>query len=131
MKTYLVDTNFILRYLLHDNEDKFAVTLKVFNKVKRGEHQIKVISEIIPELVYVLSKVYKVPREEIYITIVNFIKSDNILVEKLDIWLKSLEVYSQTNIDIIDIFLYIQSKVSENQVLTFDKDFKKLKTLIN
>ncbi|EKB48629.1 PIN domain-containing protein [Cecembia lonarensis] len=56
----LLDANFILRYLLRDNEEHFLVVRDIIEK-----NHLTIPDFIFAETVYVLEKVYKVPRIEI------------------------------------------------------------------
>ena len=56
----LIDANAILRYVLNDNSDMAG---KVHELIKNNKVTIRF--EVMAEVVYVLNKVYKLPRNEI------------------------------------------------------------------
>lgn len=126
MKKYLVDANFILRFLLHDNKRQFEQVEKVLIKAKEKKIKIKLISEVVMEVEYVLRKFYKTPRAEISQKLLDLTKSDFLEVEKKFILIKSLDKYASINIDLVDILLYFQTADEGSEILSFDKDFKKL-----
>lgn len=56
----IVDANVVLRYLLKDHERFFVKSKKIVE-----QNQIYIPTEVVTEIVYVLEKVYEVPRSEI------------------------------------------------------------------
>jgi len=126
MEILYTDTNVFLRLLLQDNLKQVGVVEKNFILAKKGEIEIACVSEIIPELVYVLLKVYKVSRDEVarYINII--IKTPYFNVEQRNIWVQVMKIYPQINIDVADIFLAVKAQNGGGKVFSFDADFKKL-----
>ena len=52
----LLDANYILRYLLRDNEEMYLIAEEIILN-----NAYMVLNEVVAEVVYVLEKVYKVP----------------------------------------------------------------------
>ena len=71
MQKYIADTNFILRYLLADNEDQYNKAKMIFEEARVGKNQIEIEQSVFVEVIFVLSSFYKVPKLEI----VNLLKS--------------------------------------------------------
>ncbi|MFB5267008.1 PIN domain-containing protein [Paenibacillus enshidis] len=69
----IVDANLILRYLLQD-----AVQFIEQARDKIENHRIFIPNEVIAEVVYVLEKVYKVERVNIFDTLQNLLTYSNI-----------------------------------------------------
>jgi len=88
---------------------------------------LKIISEIIPEIEYVLRKVYKVSKDKIVDNLLLIMEASYLDIENRSEWTKSLNLYLKNNIDLIDSFLYISKLKYDMKILTFDKDFKKIK----
>lgn len=128
MKSFLADSNIFLRLFVQDNPVQTKESLKYLEDAKKGKIKILILSEIIPEIEYVLRKVYKRDKVEI-VKDLNVICSTSYLdLQQKSIWLKSLKIYKNNNIDLIDAFLY-QNKLEKNmKILSFDKDFKKIKS---
>jgi predicted nucleic-acid-binding protein len=127
MTKYLVDANVILRYLLHDNPSQLKVVNNYLYQAKKGKLKIVVLSEIVPEVEYVLRKVYKVVRTEIADKLITLLKTSYLEVEKREDWIEALGYYKEYNIDLIDALLFIKAEKTNSTVLSFDNDFKKLK----
>lgn len=71
MQKYIADTNFILRYLLADNEEQYNKAKMLFEEARVGKNQIEIEQSVFVEVIFVLSSFYKVPKLEI----VNLLKS--------------------------------------------------------
>ena len=112
----LIDANAILRYILCDNVDMAEQVEELLeNKVVTAKN------EVLAEVVYVLDKVYKLPRAEIYAVIVQFLDLENVQIEDMAVVVQALETYSQTRLDFVDTLLYAYHALKGTIVFTFDK----------
>jgi predicted nucleic-acid-binding protein len=127
MKRYLLDVNLVLRFLLQDNLAQYREARAVFASAKANKMKIKLMSEVVMEAEYVLRKLYKVPRLVIAKKVSDILKNNYLEVEKKTLLLQSLRKYGEVNvIDLVDILLYFQAVEENCEILSFDKDFKKL-----
>lgn len=109
----LIDTNVILRYLLNDIPEQAQNSEDV---IKNGAFTLP---EVIAEVVYVLFKLYNVPREEI-----NGIVSpifNEVEIEHKDVVLSALELYSSSSLDFVDCILVSRNKLLGENIFSFDK----------
>lgn len=128
MKSFLADSNIFLRVFIQDNQIQTKESLKYLEEAKKGLIKITILSEIIPEIEYVLRKVYKLDKTEITKDLEKICSASYIHIDNRNIWLKTLKIYKNNNIDLIDSFLY-QNKLEKNvKILSFDKDFKRIKS---
>lgn len=125
MKKYIIDTNFILRYLLADNKDQYKKTKTIFDKVRNGEIQIKLEQSVFVEVIFVLSSFYKTPKNKIIETMNSFLSYKGIETEK-DLFHNALEIYQNNNIHIVDSIIAARSRLSNNPLLTFDKKLESI-----
>ena len=65
MIQYIVDSNFILRYLLNDSFEQYKQAKLIFDDVKNGKIHIKLEQVVFVEVIFVLTSFYKVPKEKI------------------------------------------------------------------
>ena len=117
----IIDANAILRYMLNDNIDMAKTVDDLISKNK-----ITVRYEVMAEVVYVLEKVYALPRNEIKDGISVFFSLSNIDTENKEVVLLALETYSDKKLDFVDGLLYGFKAVCGYEVFTFDKDLNKL-----
>ena len=113
-----LDTNYILRYLLNDNEKMATVAESVIMHQK-----VFIANEVMAEVVYVLEGVYTLSRGEIAKVLTALLKETNIDAIDKYMLLKGLEIYSQKKLDFVDCLLCAYSEADE--VLTFDKKLQK------
>ncbi len=125
----IIDANVILRFFLADDEGKFLKAKEFFRKLEFGEDEALLTEIVFAEVIWVLHKVYNIPREEIcskYLKLLNY-KGLKTVFDK-EIFTESLNLYSSHSVDIQDIFLAVLAKFKDSSIISFDKtDFKKLK----
>jgi predicted nucleic-acid-binding protein len=127
MRKYIVDTNFILRYLLADNQESYNQTKIIFEQARIGKCQIEIEQSIFAEVIFVLSSFYKVPRLEIVQILKSLLSYKGIKVDS-DIYSVALDVYLEHNIHIVDSIIAVKTLTSGDELLTFDK---KLQSVIS
>ena len=109
----VLDTNAILRYILKDNEEQAE---KAARAIESG---CVTTPEVLAEVVYVLSFVYKMSREDVswfLHCILLDVQVDNIKALRY-----AAGVYNQTNLDFVDCLLIAYNKVFGMEVFSFDK----------
>ena len=119
----LIDANAILRYILYDNADMAEKVCELIEDTK-----VFIRYEVLAEVVYVLNKVYSMPRSEIGEYITKVLQLPNVETESEVVLLLALETYSDVNIDFVDCILHSLNATYGYGVFTFDKQ---LNTLIN
>jgi len=120
------DTNVLLRYLLADNEKQYQKILPFFESLKTGTEKAIILSEVLLETFYVLTKVYDVPQKEaaealkgllLYKGVVN--KDKVLLLKALNFFLKN------TGISLLDCLLCMKAEKQKGKLLTFDQKLMK------
>ncbi len=109
----LVDTNVILRYLLNDIPEQADEAATII------ESGAFTLPEIIAEVIYVLIKLYNIPREEIESIILPIF--DEISIENTDVITTAVSLYSETKFDFVDCIIIARKKILGEDVFTFDK----------
>ncbi len=127
MKKYYLDTNIFLRYFLDDNKRHAEKASNYFLRAQKEEIILVVLPQIIFEINYILSKVYKVERNEIGNILRDITSWSHLNVKNRSLLYESILLYKDTKIDLVDIYLFLNAKKEKSEVLSFDKDFKKLK----
>lgn len=130
MKVYYADTNVFLRFILGDISSQAKKARYYFSQAKKGQIKLIFLPEVIAEIEHILRKVYRLPKEEISQYLSSLIKSQYVHIDRRLAILNALEIYKNTNIDLVDIILFCTAKAENAQVLSFDKDVKKLQRRI-
>ena len=119
VKTLFLDTNIVLRFLLRDVPDQFEVARKVF--VKQKGRKVICLTEVIAEVVFVLEKVYEVPRKEISELMLSFVQTAPVEIVNKKVIEWTLEQYGKTKLSYVDILLAGYAKIIGGEVISFDK----------
>ena len=109
----LIDANIILRYLLRDIEEKYAIASQIIEKGCRTT------TEVLAEVVYVLLKVYNVQRADTAIALFSLLKK--VQVEKGIAVLFAINLFKNTKLDFVDCLLIAYNNVLGQSVVSFDK----------
>jgi len=113
-----LDTNYILRYLLNDDEKMASIAEEVIL-----HKEVHISNEVWAEVVYVLEGVYGLEKEEISDVLLSLLKSDNIkVIDKYKLF-KALELFALKKLDFVDCLLCAYANIDE--IRTFDKQLNK------
>lgn len=116
------DTNVIIRYLLKDHEEYYKAANKFFESVKIGDTKTIIIEGVIAETVYVLSKIYNVPKAEIVKNLKILLSYKGVVNKDKEELIDALNLFNKYNIDIIDCILCSKVKKMDMELFTFDKE---------
>jgi len=117
----LVDANVILRYLLKDHKKLYPKSIQIIE-----EKEIFIPSEVVAETVYVLEKVYEIPRIEISEALRKLFEYSNIMLAEPMVIVESLQISEIENIDFVDAVLVSYHRVHNYVIHSFDKKINKL-----
>ena len=120
MKKYIVDTNFVLRYLLADNKKQYKRSKVIFDQVRDGRVHAIFEQSVFAEVIFVLTSFYKTPKEKVVETIHFFLSYKGIEGDK-DVLQHALQLYKNSNLHIVDCILAARSEMTKLPILTFDK----------
>ena len=130
VKTRLVDTNVILRFLTGEPENQATRAKKLFATNESGELVLRVVPLVVAEVVFVLSgKVYGYDRREVTSALIPFLQSPTLEVEQRDVLLLALELYRDHSIDYVDACLAAEARLAGQALASFDADFKTIPEL--
>ena len=127
MIKYIVDANIFLRFLLKDNKKYFNQARKYFTQAKECKITLILLPPVVFEIDYVLKGVYSLSRQESANILSSLVKSPDLEVKERKILIETIEKYKKVNVDLVDIYLFVVAKQQKAKILSFDKDFKKIK----
>ena len=116
----MLDTNYALRFILRDNEETAQM---VIDEIVSGV--VLVSDAVLAEVVYVLSKVYKIERDIVSKSVMTFTETPNVMTQNQKVARKSLQYYSETSFDFVDCLLAAYHYEEDHEICTFDKKLKK------
>ena len=122
----LPDTNVVIRYLVKDDIELYKQAKTFFDNVKTGEESALILESVIAECVYVLTKIYKVPKEKTAESLKNLLRYRGIINEDRTDLIKALTTFAEQSLDIVNCILYAKAKDTDTSLFSFDEDLKKL-----
>lgn len=117
----ILDANMILRFLLMDNKEMAVEVREIIRK-----EPVLILPEVMAEVAYVMTKVYKIDRTQTVNAVSVFLAYPNVKIEKADVVKKGIEYYSKTSLDFVDCLLCAYHTVSGYEICTFDKKLNNL-----
>jgi predicted nucleic-acid-binding protein len=124
MAPKIIDANWILRYLLRDDETLFAKASDVLEKAKTGEEKILILESVLAECIYVLLKIYRVDRISIAEKMRDLFSYKGVVNPDRKDLIEAVHLFGRTNFSIVDCLLLSKSINHGWPLLTFDKDLK-------
>ena len=129
MKTNLVDTNVIIRYLVENPnriQRKFKGVFTFFPRVEKGEIKIELCELVLFEAFFVLTKLYEVPQKEAADKLSGIVSYKGIIMPDKPLILSCLKILQTESIDLVDAYLLaISKKKNIKQIYSFDSDLSK------
>ncbi len=129
MKTNLLDTNVIIRYLVEDPDKiqkKFKGVFTFFPKVERGEIKIELCELVLFEAFFVLTKLYEVPQEEAADKLSAIVSFKGVIMHDKQLIISCLRILQTENSDLVDAYLLaLAKKKNIKRIYSFDRDLSK------
>ncbi len=130
MKTYLLDTNVILRFLTGEPEAHAQRAKKLFEQSESGVLNIRILPLVIAEVVFVLTgKHYQMDRAEVADALILFLENPSFDIPDRDSLISGLQIFKQHNIDYADAYLAAEAQTCDCGIASFDQDFLKIPDL--
>jgi len=124
--TCVLDTNVVLRYLLADHAEHYQQAAAFMTEV-RTEQQLAYLPEsVLVECVYVLLKVYQVPRQQIATQLVGLLNYKGFKQDNKPLLREALQRFAAANVDIVDALVYLTAETRGWHYFSFDTDLNKL-----
>ena len=127
MKNYLLDTNYLLRFLLKDNLVQASAAQQVILQAKAGKVSVMIQVIVIMEVFHALFNLYKWSKPKVISALIEICSSEFLEIEKREELISALELYKKKNISLVDCMLYVYAKNMNLELLTFDAKLQKLK----
>ena len=122
----LIDTNVIVRFLVADKSSKYNHLHTFFKALEKEEMHVELKLIVLFQVVFVLKSYYKVPKEQISQGLLKLLGYKGIKTKEKKIVLRSLELFRDKNIEIVDCYLIACLEGdSQNLVYSYDRDFDK------
>ena len=128
MDEFFVDSNIIIRFIVKDDPTMYQMSKKFFTQVRDKEKKGLVSILVFQEVVWVLSHYYKLKRKEVVDSLQELILLENIYIfdAKKEQILDLLKYYGRSNLDLVDIYLHLEAKKANGQLMSFDEQLMRV-----
>ena len=122
----LLDTNVVLRFLTSDKSSKYRRLYEFFMSLERGDIRVELKVIVLFPVNFVLISYYAVPKREFVKGLQNLLRYKGITSKEKKIVQKTLELWSEKNVDIVDCYLVAcLEKDAQHLLYSYDRDFNK------
>lgn len=122
----LPDTNVIIRYLVRDDEAQYALAKEFFDNVRNGKKKAVILESVITECIYVLVKIYKVPKGMAAESLMDILHYKGIANHDQKELISALKLFAARNIDIVDCILCVKASEANASLFSFDKELNEV-----
>lgn len=122
----LPDTNILIRYLTRDVESLYSRAKEFFDKVKEGSAKAIILESVIAECIYVLTNIYKVPKDRAAESLIDILRYKGIANEDQKELIRALTLFSERNIDIVDCILCVKAAGPDKSLFSFDSELNRM-----
>jgi predicted nucleic-acid-binding protein len=116
----------LIRYLVRDNESLFGKAKDFFDQVKAGSVRAVILESVIAECIYILTKIYKVPRNEAAESLIDILRYKGIANHDQRELIRALALFSERNLDIVDCILCVKAATPHLSLFSFDRELNKM-----
>ncbi|MGV6815889.1 MAG: PIN domain-containing protein [Thiotrichales bacterium] len=117
-----IDTNVIIRFLVGDHEKHLQESIKIFEEIERGALEVEILSTVLMEALFVLTKFYKIPKSEVVTDLKAILALEGVINRDKIILSDALTLYLQKNIDFVDALILTKSQLQGYDRISFDQD---------
>lgn len=131
MTSIILDTNVIIRLLTADDKIKQEKSARLFEKIKERKITAYIHDSIFAEIVYVLvsKKLYNLSKHKIQALLLPIVNLTRIKFNSKKKIKRALDLFAKYDIDFEDALIAADSESKKIEILSFDKDFKKIPSI--
>ncbi|MDQ7010717.1 MAG: PIN domain-containing protein [Mariprofundaceae bacterium] len=123
---HVVDTNFILRFLLADHAQHYRQACAFMEGVQSGRERAYIPEGVMAECIYVLLKVYKTPYAEIVGQLSALLDYRGIVGEHVPAMKQALHISLASSVSFVDAMVCATARQHGWQTRTFDRKLNQL-----
>jgi predicted nucleic-acid-binding protein len=125
MKSYVLDANVALRFLLADNPTQSPAAKDLFIQADKGNVELILNPVTLAEIVWVLDSFYEFEHEKIGNLLCGFVLHEGVVCPDEDACLSALSLFAKFSVDFADCYVAASAHALNLPVLSYDRDFKK------
>lgn len=123
-----IETSVFIRFLVKDDDKKLEECINLLSLIEEGKLIPYISNTVVSEILFVLTKIYKIPKASVIKDIQQVFRFRNItIIEKTDTP-KALSLFKEYSVKYGDCL--IATQVPKGVILiTYDRDFSKIPSL--
>lgn len=123
MKTIVIDTNIILRYLLGEKESE------KIEKMFTGKNNLVIPDIVVAEVVWTLQRYYKWEKSKIVELFISIFSNGNVEFNQTQIF-STFETYLKYNVKYADAYIYqLMNQKKLKYIYSYDREFDRLEEI--
>jgi len=122
---YLLDTNIIIRFLVGDHEEHLEKSTEYFEQIEQGSMEVEILSDVLMEAFFVLTKFYKLPKAEVISDLKTILSFEGVVNKDKVLLFEALSIIENKNVDFVDALICAKCKFQNYEKLSFDKDLNR------
>lgn len=118
----LIDANVIIRFFVKEDSNLYNKSIGIIEKIEKNEFKVEILSEVIMEILFIMTKYYEVPLRDIVQDLKTILRLEGVVNENKYILINTLDMMIEKNIDYVDALICSKSKLQGYGKISFDKD---------
>ncbi len=119
---YLLDTNVIIRFLTGDDEKFLNASTEYFRRIESGALHVEILSEVLMETFFVLTKFYKLSKKEVLSDLKILLSLQGVVNRDKVVLFETLNILENRSIDFVDALICAKCRLQNYDKLSFDAD---------
>ena len=126
MTIHVIDTNIVLRLLMADQPRHFEQAKRIMDEVRTGKRKAYLPESVLAECVFVLTKFYKVPKEEAAKELGELLDYKGFTGDHMPVLKDALAIFIAEKVAFVDSLVLALARHRGWHLETFDKRLSKL-----
>jgi predicted nucleic-acid-binding protein len=122
---YLIDANVIIRFLVQEENELYTKSVQILQDVEKGKLKIEILNEVVMEVIFIMTKYYKVPLPDIVNDLKALLLLEGVVNKDKYIVIDTLMLMQYKKIDFVDALICSKSKLQGYGKINFDNDVMK------
>lgn len=129
MERLILDANILLRFLRKDHRTQYPKAEALMHQAETGAIRLVLLDAVVAETVFVLESVYRIDRVRIAQSLRPFLFHSGVQCRDRDVLADAFQRYTELKVDFMDALLAAEARHLDCAVVSFDRDFRKMKDI--
>jgi predicted nucleic-acid-binding protein len=117
-----VDTNVLVRFLVHDDQAQSSRATALFRRAQRSDEPVFVPDLVLAETVWVLLRAYRVPKADVVRTLTDLVRARHVRFESPTQVERAIASFARSRGDFVDYLIREHAQAADCEAIaTFDE----------